>query len=1851
MGFVVMSPIRRLGRRVAIALGAAALVFTAGGTSLATSLTVPPRSAPHVATAAVPAAAPVAGTITLSVTSARSVNAAVAGLVKAGDAVAHYRWMVNADDTGNPGTAKDPGISSCLPSSAPGGSTDPGFADSCPWPSVRPTSSQAPIIAQGDETTLSGSQTLPLPGGKYLISVTADSFKIDGAHFAVNGGAQNVKVQMQPTPLPLTTLKIQVFGDNAPVDATYEVGAEQGLSGFTAHLSDVFGTVSVDYYGNSLCTLYQHTAGGRMVFDASNRPVVDSASTGRCVSDSNGVITIPNMGPNRYAATVTPPVPAAGQTWRWVQTTSLEGGHDHDIWSQEGETGFDNEVTKGAELVPMVQFGFVKTQDLPATATVTGEITGRVNAQLPYIGGQNGQVGPEGLAGSKLGPPIASPWLALSDLNRGDAQVYVGHGATDGSFDIKNVPDGSYQLTVWDDDQDYILYSYNVEVVGGRTTNVGLVTLVGWFTHVQGTIFIDANGNGKRDPGEQGVPNFTLTVRERDNSTMDQGVNAATTDGAGHYDIREVYPLGKFIVLEAFNTRYQTTGVTYRGDNEPSSTTRLGALVDLDFLPIIGLGGTVDWGVQPFTAGTNGGIAGTVTYDTTRNELDPADAATESYQPGIPNIPVSLYQPVPCTATDTTTVKNSCRQGYQIVPLTVDDPAHPGQKLVNPAADRGQLVKGLKLNTYTTESWAAPRGCTARMYNGQPLTDQQAFPAFGEAADQLCVEAPMQGVAMGPSDATPGAAGQTVNGNYGFTTSTVNLYAPGDPKNPAPNHDLAIGADLAGSHYDDQSLPAADYIVSVAIPDNPVQVGGHATPMYKVTSEEDVNIFNGDSYLPQENYPPTSNEATSTPPGEGNPAVQPSQPPSQQAGIISPCVGVLHTVKVTNPAFLAGGGSPFEGQDRPSCQDKLVTVRSGQTTSPNFNLFTDVAIPTHFWGLTLNDLGITLDKRSANYGEAQGMPYVPVGLYDWSGRLVDTVHTDFNGLYEALEPSTDTMNCPVPAGPCPNMYRFVGNDPGGPGAPNADYNSRFRTIAATFQGWPGLYTVTDEAPTQVAATVLTPDTTVANNTVCDLPGDVPQLLSVDHPVVPLNGSATARTVTIQGTGFGAGRGTLKVGGTIVSTAPTTLWTPTQITFTLPPSFATGAQTLSIIGSNGQSAYNTLTLQVVTGGPNTGGSPNNPTVLAVGPGRAYATIQAAVTKAGTDAATSKPYDLVVVYPGTTSASNPRGEYSENVLVNGRVHLQGVGPGGFQGSTWVPGTIIDGSAFNPDDTSGAGWLATLTALSYTGNPAVPDAAVVTFLNPTNGGTASGSWRATMDGFQITGGAQSDFAGNVNVLTGGVKTPYGAAGALITQGGGVYVHNGVKGLQLTDNLITGNGGSYAGGIRVGTPYVGDNGNYGISISHNQIRDNGGTNLAGGIGLFTGSNGYAVDGNAICGNHSSEYGGGVSAFGYMGKGSSANNIELPTVPGNASFGNSGGGRISNNRIWFNQSYDEGGGVMVAGELPSTPTGLTPGSGPVLIDANVIQANLANDDGGGIRLLQVSGSNTTKNTPGTITITNDTIADNVSAHEGGGIALDDAVFVNIVNTTVSKNITTATAVTSNGQPAAAGLTTAAVSAPLQAQLDSAFAGTTGRSPRVTDNSLLVTGSSARLGFSKPTLLNDVFWDNRAGTYYGGFVYGIGAAPLPGMTASDPVNSWDMQVVDQATGAGAPAVLSPVNSVLQTRRNVGGDTGTTISAANPGFKAPYDVTVSVLALRANPAFRQAAIVTTVLPFSLLGDYHLTGTSAVAAAKGTASTTPLWGSPPTANSFRYTVNAPPFDVDGQPRPSGSRYDAGSDQVSP
>ncbi len=202
--------------------------------------------------------------------------------------------------------------------------------------------------------------------------------------------------------------------------------------------------------------------------------------------------------------------------------------------------------------------------------------------------------------------------------------------------------------------------------------------------------------------------------------------------------------------------------------------------------------------------------------------------------------------------------------------------------------------------------------------------------------------------------------------------------------------------------------------------------------------------------------------------------------------------------------------------------------------------------------------------------------------------------------------------------------------------------------------------------------------------------------------------------------------------------------------------------------------------------------------------------------------------------------------------------------------------------------------------------------------------------------------------------------------------------------------------------------------------------------------------------------------------------------------------GKIHDNRITLNNSNDEGAGIMIAGALPANPDDLSTGSGAVDIYANEIKGNLANDDGGGIRFLMAG------NFP--MNVYNNVIASNVSTHEGGGIGINDAPDVRIYNNTIMDNLTTATAVTSNGLPAPAGVSTSENSEQLQATLP-----------------------AVRRSFSRPLLFNNVLWGNLAGSRAGTTVYGIG---LHATDTDADADVWDVGVAD---GTG---VLAPVNSVI-----------------------------------------------------------------------------------------------------------------------
>ena len=194
-----------------------------------------------------------------------------------------------------------------------------------------------------------------------------------------------------------------------------------------------------------------------------------------------------------------------------------------------------------------------------------------------------------------------------------------------------------------------------------KQSTSGILPLNGWWTRIDGYVFNDTNRNGIKDAGEPGLPGYTLTIRKRENSLMDRGATAVVTDAGGHYVVENAYPMTQWLVWRPTTTPLhdgrhlpgrQPAHADHRArrwrrcqraaHHRPRRPHRLGHAR-----------------LRPRTAARtaidpdNGGIVGTVSYDTTRNELDPRYAAVEDWQPGISGLTVKLYTPVACSASTT----------------------------------------------------------------------------------------------------------------------------------------------------------------------------------------------------------------------------------------------------------------------------------------------------------------------------------------------------------------------------------------------------------------------------------------------------------------------------------------------------------------------------------------------------------------------------------------------------------------------------------------------------------------------------------------------------------------------------------------------------------------------------------------------------------------------------------------------------------------------------------------------------------------------------------------------------------------------------------------------------------------------------------------------------------------------------------------------------------------------------------------------------------------------------------------------------------------------------------------------
>src|SRR5262245_37636485 len=394
------------------------------------------------------------------------------------------------------------------------------------------TESYTPLVAEGNQDH----RTVNLPAGRYLISVRSLDHKMWGTYItlpddAAADGTLTTRVDLTEAsadhPLPSGKLKIFVFEDNAWTNGAPDAEEAEpatgtgGLGGFKVGLEEQTGSeVTVDYNNKPLCG-------------------------GVCLTENDGFVEIDNLGPATYFADVHPPdhcnpdpnAPNRLTTGpgTWAQTTTIDGGLSLMTPVEEGSDGSGapgEQLWEPPDRRTAYFFGFVCTpMDWPTSgpyAGGTGEITGQARNWVewaPYTTGT-------------YDTPVDNPYVALTDAAN-DQTVFQGRGDENGNFDIQNVPAGTYNMSIWDEQLNYIMRFKPITVADGQTVDANDVAQNGeagvgvsrWFGWLEGTVYKDHNGNGQYDAGaDTPIANTDMDQRWRDGSIKEDTFTDARSE-------------------------------------------------------------------------------------------------------------------------------------------------------------------------------------------------------------------------------------------------------------------------------------------------------------------------------------------------------------------------------------------------------------------------------------------------------------------------------------------------------------------------------------------------------------------------------------------------------------------------------------------------------------------------------------------------------------------------------------------------------------------------------------------------------------------------------------------------------------------------------------------------------------------------------------------------------------------------------------------------------------------------------------------------------------------------------------------------------------------------------------------------------------------------------------------------------------------------------------------------------------------------------------------------------------------------------------------------------------------------
>ena len=868
--------------------------------------------------------------------------------------ITSYRWIVEEDRSYHPLGAGDTAVSelainfhkSYMPVLAQGCVGGPGTKA----PGTRNVADN--LCVENDPI---GSVVLD-PTKYHYISVLPNNASAPGGYtvggVSVNPGQNSATVFLNRQPLEPAQISVLVFNDQSPTNGEWdanEVGAdsnEPGMAGFQITLFEAGGR-----YGMN---------GGQVSFDVEGNPVKNwlpcapPANDGVIVTCADGTALIKNLAMGKYTASVDRP---AGSTTNWVETSTIEGTRGQDAWVKAGEPPYFQEFgSPGYHVFVGFVDGDRQAPGGPNTleGTVTNLHMSRIPDQTLYDSGSY-----DALAHTAC-------WVGLNTGGGAEAagdNIAVQKCDDTGHFSISGIPNGTYQLVVWDQWLDQIFASRTVTLNGGPV-DIGNVPVFNWFSRLETNIFVDSNQNGVWDGDEYQLPNAPFTLLHRDGSIY----QFSTTDNSGYYSFDEMFPFFNWLVFEADPQNNKPTGldvVVDAGGPNASSTLSSFRVADgpydaahilnpqiqadgsdhrvqtTPFIPsqpglicpapiqcgpawtqgvqgFIGQTSVVNWGQTAFAPGENGGITGRVIYATTRSEDDPRFEAKNEWEPNVPNVLIRLYRQVP----------NGTGKGLVFVAET-------------------------RTSSFDDN---LPTACP-----GQSSTDPFLTQTLGGAAN----------------------IAKCYDGMHNWNQIRPGVY---------------------DGRYSFLNIPPGTYTVEMILP-----------PGYELVKEEDKNVFIGDSYTaPASVVLPTFGPAVIIP----QPAVlnEIYYPPT--TGIaMPPCVGDTRVVPDFTSLFNIeeGGEAPFAGMERPLCDRKQATLTDRTQAVADFHVFTSAPIAAHGIGMILDDLTQEFNPASPNWGEKFALPHVPVSIKDFNGREISRLYSDQWGMFNCSchRPLPPTFRCPA----------------------------------------------------------------------------------------------------------------------------------------------------------------------------------------------------------------------------------------------------------------------------------------------------------------------------------------------------------------------------------------------------------------------------------------------------------------------------------------------------------------------------------------------------------------------------------------------------------------------------------------------------------------------------------------------------------------------------------------------------------------------------------------------------------------------------------------------------------------------